>query len=106
MLVVTTFYEMEAESLDIVRGAIIRQAEITRMREAGCQRFDVCFDPDSATRCLTYAIFESEAAYDHHLGSDHYRTFDDLVASRVQTRETELWTLVATARRMGVKEFP
>ena len=106
MLVVTTFYEVEAESLDVFRGAIIRQAEITRMREVGCQRFDVCFDPKIATRCLAYAIYETEAAYNHHLSSDHYRTFDDLIASRVEAQEVQVWNLAATARRVGVKEIP
>jgi quinol monooxygenase YgiN len=104
MLVVTTIFEVEADSLDVFRAAMSRQAEITRTREIGCHRYDISFDPKIATRCLTYSIFEDEAAYEHHLATDHFRTFDDLIFERVMSSRTELWQLAVTARRTGIRE--
>jgi quinol monooxygenase YgiN len=105
MLAVTTLYEVEADGLDIFRAAMIRQAEITRMREVGCQGYDVCFDPSIRTRCLAYAIFADEAAYDHHIATDHYRTFEDLIVDRIESQRVEFWNLVAVARLTGIKEM-
>jgi len=105
MLAVTTLYEVESESLDIFRAALIRQAEITRLREPGCQRYDICFDPAVRTRCLAYAIYEDEGAYDHHIATDHYSTFEDLISERVESQRVEIWDLVASARLTGIKEM-
>lgn len=105
MLVVMTTYEVEPDSLAVFRAALIRQAEITRMREVGCSRYDVSFDPKIATRSLAYCVFEDDEAYDHHVGTDHYRVFEDMIVERIESQRVEFWDLVATGRRTGIKEM-
>jgi quinol monooxygenase YgiN len=101
MLAVTTTFDVEAESLDLFRAGIVKQAEVTRSREPGCHRYDVAFDPKLKSRCLVYAIYEDEAAYDHHIATDYYITFEDISDRWIEKAQVEIWEVVAIGRRSG-----
>lgn len=54
--------------------------------EPGCQQFDICLDEVAETVFL-YEIYDDRAAFDAHLESAHFKSFDgatkDMVAEKV-----------------------
>ena len=99
MLAVTIRLEVLLEHLAVFRAAATKQAEVTRQREHGCLRFDVAFDPDISTRCLIYTAFRDDGAYDHHIATDYYATFEDLSSEWAEKRVVEFWDVAASGRR-------
>lgn len=62
-------------------------------REPGCRHFDICRDAGAPDTIVLYEIYDDAAAFDHHLASDHYRTFDATVTemlARKTVRRLEL----------------
>lgn len=101
VVVHTVTYEVEASDLNLFRAAINKHAETTRQREVGCLRYDVSYGADRGTMCLTYALFEGPAAFDHHLATDHYYLFQELSSPWVISRIEQVWELGASPRRSG-----
>ena len=93
MFVVAALFEVEKGKESIFREAILRNAATSLRDEPGCHRFDVCFD-DGERRCFLYELYEDEAAFDAHVKSDHFRTFDEATASAVADRRVETYQLV------------
>ncbi len=91
MFVVTVALEVDSEYQSVFQNAAMKQAEITLEREVGCMQFDVCFHPSRKTMCFIYQVFETEAAYGHHLMSDHYDTFDQISAPWIASKKVEIW---------------
>ena len=58
--------------------------------EPGCLRFDVLTPAGETDRILLYEIYADPPAFDAHLASEHYRSFDaatrHLVARKTVTR--------------------
>lgn len=44
--------------------------------EPGCRRFDICVDAQNPSQILLYEIYDDAAAFDEHLASAHYLSFD------------------------------
>jgi autoinducer 2-degrading protein len=101
MLVVTTLYEIEADSVGLFRAAITKQAEVTRQREIGCRRYDVAFDPKFSTRCFVYALFADAPAYDHHILTDYFNTFGEVTLPWIASQTVEFWDLAASPSRVA-----
>jgi quinol monooxygenase YgiN len=76
-----------------VRGAfrslVDLNARLSAHGEPGCRRFDVVEPDGEADRVLLYEIYDDRAAFDAHMQTKHYFTFDaesaDMVASKVVT---------------------
>ena len=66
--------------------------------EPGCRRFDVLRDPDDPDALLLYEIYEDRAAFDAHLASDHFRSFDSASAALVATKAVRLFQLKENAK--------
>ena len=77
-----------AEFLRLVR----QNAAASVREEPGCRRFDVlCPETDTADTVFLYEIYDSRSAFDAHLASAHYESFN---------RQTE-----PMVRRKVVKAF-
>jgi (4S)-4-hydroxy-5-phosphonooxypentane-2,3-dione isomerase len=51
--------------------------------EPGCRQFDVCVSPQDADSVLLYEIYDSAAAFEAHLQTPHFLSFDQSTASMV-----------------------
>ena len=58
---------------------MIENAEASCTREPGCRQFDVCESADGA-QVFLYEIYDDEAAFKSHLGTDHFLRFNALTA--------------------------
>ena len=76
---------------------IVENARRSLADEPGCRVFDVCARPGDAYGIVLYEIYDDRAAFEAHLASPHFKTFDaasrDMVTGK---RVTEL-TLLAGA---------
>ena len=96
--VMTLTYDVEAGDFALFRAAVIKHAELARKRETVCMRFDVNFGAERQTLCLTYAVFVSGEALDHHLTSDHFHLFEEMSRPWVISRVAQYWELGASGR--------
>jgi quinol monooxygenase YgiN len=51
--------------------------------EPGCSRFDVCADRKDPNRILLYEIYDDRAAFDAHLKTPHFASFNAASAALV-----------------------
>ena len=80
MYVITVLFSVQTEQVEAFRDAMEAQARASLANEEGCIQFDVCTDPDDATVCFLYEIYTDKQAFDAHLASSHFKTFDATVA--------------------------
>ena len=51
--------------------------------EPGCRQFDVCSDSNQPDAVFLYEVYDNRAAFDAHLQSPHFRSFDAATASMI-----------------------
>ncbi|MEM7312073.1 MAG: putative quinol monooxygenase [Planctomycetota bacterium] len=91
MFVITVRFEIESEHLDEFKTLMMQQAANSLEKEAGCHQFDVCYSPDQTNVCFLYEKYTDLAAFDEHLASEHFVTFDKAVAAWVIDKQVGTW---------------
>ena len=86
MLVITVTFTVKPEHVEAFAAAMENQARASLENEAGCLQFDVCRDPDDPAVCFLYELYADKAAFDAHLASPHFRSFDATVAPWVASK--------------------
>ena len=79
MHIVTVEFIVEPGRAADFRAAMIDNARASREREAGCSQFDVCTDVDDPATIFLYEVYDDRAAFEVHLASAHFKSFDLLV---------------------------
>lgn len=69
-----------------------QQAAESLEREPGCRVFDVWTDEDREDQIFLYEVYDDRAAFDAHLDSSHFRSFDAEVADMVAAKEVQTWS--------------
>ncbi|WP_108816790.1 putative quinol monooxygenase [Loktanella sp. Alg231-35] len=64
--------------------------------EGGCHRFDVCTDPAHPNEVFLYELYTDRAAFDVHLASAHFKTFDALVAPMIASKSAATYAQVTS----------
>ena len=67
------------------------QAEASLSQEEGCHHFDVCTQGDVENRVFLYELYKDRAAFDVHLASQHFKTFDAAVAAMITTKSVAIY---------------
>lgn len=86
MFVVCVTFEIDPNRLNDFLPLMAAQARNSLTLEDGCHLFDVSQDPDTASHVFLYEVYEDKAAFDIHLASDHFKTFDTAVAPMVLSK--------------------
>lgn len=86
MYVITVSFTVKPEHVEAFAGAMETQAGTSLEDEEGCVQFDVCTDPDDPTLFFLYEIYVDRAAFDAHLASAHFETFDATVAPWIASK--------------------
>ena len=68
-----------------------RQAADSLAQEPECLQFDVCVDPKTPGRIFLYEVYRSEAAFQGHLDSAHYRAFNTDTADWIAAKTVQAW---------------
>ncbi len=76
MYVITVDFRIKPGFAAAFRERMIANARASREREPGCLQFDVCTDPANAECIYLYEVYTDRAAFDVHLNSEHFKSFD------------------------------
>lgn len=75
MYVVTVLFSLKADRAGEFLSLMRENAKLSVANEPGCHQFDVCLD-DSGLKVFLYETYSDRAAFDDHLGSQHFKDFD------------------------------
>lgn len=76
MFAVCVTFEIAPDHIGRFRDLVLAQAQTSIRSEPGCRRFDVLVDEDTPNEVFLYELYDDATAFDTHLESDHFRTFD------------------------------
>lgn len=62
--------------------------------EPGCQRFDVLATQSDADRILLYEIYDDRAAFDAHIKTRHFASFNEASAALVADKKVTEFVMV------------
>ncbi|WP_282609490.1 putative quinol monooxygenase [Pelagibius sp. Alg239-R121] len=91
MFVIAVTFEIHEDQSQVFLQAVTAQAHNSLSKEPDCLVFDVCVDPDRPNRVFLYEVYSDEAAFEHHIKTDHFREFDGTVSSMVLSKTIERW---------------
>lgn len=91
MFVVTVTFTVKEQHLDEFIVAVRQQAQNSLAREKDCHLFDVCVDGNNRKRIFLYEIYTDREAFDAHLETEHFLSFDALVQGWLEDKTVETW---------------
>lgn len=81
--------QIKPEAVERFMPLALENAKATRETEPGCRQFDVLVDPSDPTKVVYYEIYDSEAAFQAHQQTPHFKKYVETalqyLASRVRT---------------------
>lgn len=80
MYVITVIFKIKPEHQSAFAAAMVENARASLETEPGCHQFDVAFAPDDPTTCFLYELYTDKTAFEAHLASAHFKSFDATVA--------------------------
>ncbi len=83
MYVVTVEFIVRPEHAAAFRSEVAANARRSCDAEPGCRQFDVCAVPDDPATIFLYEVYADRAAFEAHLATSHFRSFDARVGSWV-----------------------
>lgn len=95
MFAVTVAFTLPPSRLSDFLPLILDNAAQSLAREPGCLHFDVCTDPDRPGEVFLYEVYTDRAAFDAHLATAHFESFDKATRDMVSSKE------VRTFRKVG-----
>ena len=102
MYVVTVAFEIRPEAAAAFLPLMLENARASLAEEPGCLRFDVCSeeaaDDAPPVRVFLYEIYRDRGAFDAHLASAHFQSFDAATRPMVTSKQVASWRLLAPER--------
>ena len=95
MYIVTVLFEVKESKITDFHHALLLQAKNSLAKEKDCHQFDVCVDPVSKNRFFLYEVYSKESAFLHHLKSEHFLQFDELVKCWLISKDVGTWEKLA-----------
>jgi (4S)-4-hydroxy-5-phosphonooxypentane-2,3-dione isomerase len=86
MYIVTVEFTVKPEHVASFMLLIVDNARASREQEPGCRQFDVCVDPAAREAVFLYEAYDDRAAFDAHLASAHFKSFDAAVPDMVVSK--------------------
>lgn len=86
MFAVTVTFKIKAGHWDGFLPLMRDNARTSLREEPACRHFDVCTEPERAHEVFLYELYDNAAAFQDHLKSDHFRTFDAAVAAMIESK--------------------
>jgi quinol monooxygenase YgiN len=88
MLAVTVTFQIDPKEIETFMSYMIANARTSREQEVGCQQFDVCRDE---AMVFLYELYDDRAAFDIHMESPHYLSFDAAVRHMIVSKVVHLF---------------
>lgn len=91
MFVVTVTFRIRPGKIEDFMPLMMAQARNSLTLESGCRVFDVCQSEQTPEEVFLYEVYDDRAAFDMHLASDHFASFDSAVADLVAEKTVNLY---------------
>lgn len=95
MYAVVVTFQIRPDDMAAFMPAMLENAATTLAKEDGCHQFDVCTDPDRSGEVFLYELYTDRAAFDVHLASPHFKSFDALVGPMILFKVAATYARVA-----------
>jgi quinol monooxygenase YgiN len=86
MFIVTVLFVVKPDHLEQFGIRVRQQAKDSLEREPHCHRFDVATDVTDPLRIFLYEIYSHEQAFEDHLASDHFKSFNAATQNWVESK--------------------
>lgn len=90
MFVVTVFFNIKPDAFAQFMPLMQKQAENSLAQEPDCHTFDVCHSPDGP-QVFLYEVYTDRAAFDLHLASAHFKSFDTATAPLIADKQVQIF---------------
>lgn len=92
--VVCVTFEIDPDQADAFMPLMMKNAQTSLADEPGCRQFDVLTDPERPTEVFLYELYDDADAFQLHLKSDHFRSFDAAVGPMIVAKNVKTYTQV------------
>ena len=93
-LAVTVAFEIWPQHWNEFIDLMNQNAKASLELEAQCHQFDVCTDEARPHEVFLYEIYGSPEAFNHHLESDHFKTFDAAAYKMIKSKDVKTYRTV------------
>jgi quinol monooxygenase YgiN len=87
-------FTIHADKMEAFLSLVKTNAQTSLADEVGCQQFDVLTDPSHPTEVFLYELYDSPDAFQLHLASAHFHTFDTAVSPMIADKVAKTYTQV------------
>lgn len=87
MYAVTVRFVVAPEHAATFAHHMTENAARSLQEEAGCLRFDVCHNDGAEHIVFLYELYDDRAAFDAHLATAHFKSFDAAVAPMIVSKD-------------------
>jgi quinol monooxygenase YgiN len=91
MYIVTVEFELDPRSVAPFMEAMLENARKSKALEAGCLQFDVCYSEDDPAKVFLYEVYDDRAAFEAHLSTGHYGSFDARVREWMKSKRVSFY---------------
>lgn len=95
MFAVCVTFQLKPDCADAFLPLIQNNARISLKNEPGCLQFDVLTDANKSDKVFLYELYANKAAFDTHLASGHFQTFDAAVTAMIADKDVQTWDTIA-----------
>lgn len=95
---ITVTFELEDGAAETFHRLVTENARQSVALEPGCIRFDVLFPVAHALEVSLYEIYTDQAAFDFHLASAHFKSFDEQTRALVRSKTVNAFTVDQNAK--------
>ena len=92
--VIMVDFRLQPGKMAAFRRLIDENARASVQREPGCRRFDVLTPKDQPDRIMLYEIYDNRAAFEAHLKTPHFASFNAESAALVSGKTVFEYALV------------
>ena len=93
--VLVVHVEIKPNAVDKFMPLLLENAKAARETEPGCRQFDIVVDPKDPTKVVFYEVYDSEAAFQAHQQTPHFKKYLDNAVQYLSSRVRTAYTRVA-----------
>ena len=94
MIAVCVTFAIKPGRMEDFMVAMKKQARDSLEKEVACRHFDICGDGEATDEVFLYELYDDRGAFQVHLESDHFQSFDAKVADMVAGKEVKIFDQV------------
>ena len=94
MYAVTVLFTIKSDALEDFMPLMQQNAQTSLTSEPGCLEFDICTNAASPEEVFLYEVYTDRAAFEAHLHSPHFTSFNSAVAAMIADKDVRTFDQV------------